>query len=135
MNLSAFAAIFDEHHRILLVRMAYGNRSWTTPGGGVEAGETIAEALKREVLEETGYHIDPRKIIGVYFKPIEKETLIFVEASIIGREEWHPNEEISEVGFFSENELPLPMNGRPKIRIRDAFAGERGILRTFEGLF
>jgi 8-oxo-dGTP pyrophosphatase MutT (NUDIX family) len=31
---------------------------YTLPGGGVEPGESFEEALKREVLEETGYHID-----------------------------------------------------------------------------
>jgi len=116
---------------MLLVRMAYGNRSWTTPGGALEPGETIEDGLKREVLEETAYHIQPSHVIGVYSKPSENEVVIFAEATIIDREAWQPNKEISEVGFFTERNLPSPMNPRPRIRIADAFQGEHGILRSF----
>ncbi|MDP4200213.1 MAG: NUDIX domain-containing protein [Bacteroidota bacterium] len=54
-TIGVFAAIFDDEHRILLVRLAYGNQSWTTRGGAFEHGETIEEVLKREVIEESGY--------------------------------------------------------------------------------
>jgi ADP-ribose pyrophosphatase YjhB (NUDIX family) len=77
-SIGVFAAIFDEECRILLVRMAYGNQSWTTPGGALEPNETIDEGLKREVLEETGYRIEPEHIIGVYSKRKEDEIVIFV---------------------------------------------------------
>ena len=130
-KIGVFAAIFDEERRIFLVRMAYGNHSWTTPGGALGAGETIEEGLKREVFEETGFRIEPGSIIGVYSKPSENEVVIFVEATIIDRKAWQPNDEISEVGFFAESDLPTPMNPRPRLRIEDAFCGERGILRSF----
>ncbi|MDP4200212.1 MAG: hypothetical protein Q8922_09010 [Bacteroidota bacterium] len=67
----------------------------------------------------------------MYSKSGEDEIIVFVEASIIIQEEWHPDEEISEIGFFAADDLPSPMNPRHAIRIADAFTVERGILRTF----
>jgi TDG/mug DNA glycosylase family protein len=50
------ALVVDEHDRVLLLRWArpLGSSFWITPGGGVEQGETDAEALRRELREEAG---------------------------------------------------------------------------------
>jgi 8-oxo-dGTP pyrophosphatase MutT (NUDIX family) len=56
-TLGVFAVIFDEAGRLLCVRLNYASKRWTTPGGRVETGESPLEALKREVLEETGLSI------------------------------------------------------------------------------
>jgi mutator protein MutT len=37
--------------------------SWTFPGGKIENGETTFEAVAREVLEETGYSVNPKSVI------------------------------------------------------------------------
>lgn len=56
---AARALLVDHDERILLVRFEFPNRSvWATPGGGIEAGETIEQALRRELIEEVGLH-DP----------------------------------------------------------------------------
>jgi ADP-ribose pyrophosphatase YjhB (NUDIX family) len=50
------AFLFDERGRVLLVQRGQppGEGLWTVPGGKLEAGETLAQAIAREVREETG---------------------------------------------------------------------------------
>src|SRR5450432_1781210 len=49
---------------------------WNLPGGGMEAGETVDEALHREVLEETGLEVEIEQLVGVYSKP-QKQEVVF----------------------------------------------------------
>ena len=60
--------VFDERNRILLVRQAEGG-AWTAPGGAIEPEETPADAVVREVWEETGLHVEPMQILGVHGGP------------------------------------------------------------------
>jgi mutator protein MutT len=60
------AVVRDESGRILVVRRARppSQGLWSIPGGRVEPGETLAEAARREVREETGLDVDVREILG-----------------------------------------------------------------------
>ena len=55
-----------EDGRILLLNQDTGTgRSWSLPGGKLEAGETLAEALVREMKEETGLDVEPGRLLYV----------------------------------------------------------------------
>lgn len=62
------AAIIIEDGNILLIRRGRepSKGKWSIPGGRMEWGESLADAVKREVLEETGLEIEPGAIAGVY---------------------------------------------------------------------
>ena len=61
---SAFAIILQDE-LILLVK-ARAKENWQLPGGRLEPGESSADALVREVLEETGLDAQPRRLTGSY---------------------------------------------------------------------
>ena len=125
-----FAAIFDDSGRILCVRMNYAARAWTTPGGRVEVGESPFAALRREVLEESGLEVVEEGLIGVYSKPLKDDVVLFFRTRVLGHNQWQPNDEISEMGYFGREELPKPMSLSARTRIVDAFDGITGIVRV-----
>ncbi|HSH01990.1 MAG TPA: NUDIX domain-containing protein, partial [Anaerolineae bacterium] len=55
---------------------------WCMPGGHVDGGESVAEAARREVLEETGLEVRLVSLVGVYSIPETSSwtnvTLLFV---------------------------------------------------------
>ncbi|MEV8404468.1 NUDIX hydrolase [Streptomyces niveus] len=64
--MSVAGVIVDDQGRALLIKRR-DNGHWEPPGGVVEAGETLPDALQREVLEETGIKIAlPAILTGVY---------------------------------------------------------------------
>jgi len=129
-TLGVFAAIFGESGRILCVRANYGARGWTTPGGRLEVGESPPEALKREVLEETGLEVAPGQLIGVYAKPNQNDIVLSFRAQVLRRNGWRPNGEISELAYFSAAELPEPMSSAARARIVDALEGQSDVFRV-----
>lgn len=65
-SVSVAGVIVDGHGRALLIQRR-DNGQWEPPGGVLEAGETVPEALRREVFEETGVKItDSAALTGVY---------------------------------------------------------------------
>ena len=61
-------AIVVEGGRVLLVERGREplQGTWSLPGGVVEAGERLADAIRREVCEETGLEVDPVKMVEVF---------------------------------------------------------------------
>lgn len=68
LRLTVGCVLFDARGRVLLMKRS-DNGYWALPGGGVEPGESVTEALVREVEEETGLQVRPVHLIGVYSNP------------------------------------------------------------------
>jgi 8-oxo-dGTP diphosphatase len=65
------AVVTDGRGRLLLIQRGHepGKGLWSLPGGRVEPGETAAEALVREMEEETGLTVEPGRLIGTVERP------------------------------------------------------------------
>ncbi|MEU5791137.1 NUDIX domain-containing protein [Micromonospora purpureochromogenes] len=85
----------DEHGRVLLIRRS-DNSLWALPGGAQDVGESTAQAAIREVEEETGLHVEPTEISGIYSDPahviaydngeVRQEFSICLRARLVGGE-------------------------------------------------
>jgi nucleoside triphosphatase len=68
-------AIIEHEDQLLLIRSRHGGK-YALPGGGVELGERLEDALKREVMEETGIEIEIQQFVRVqehffYYDPLD----------------------------------------------------------------
>jgi len=113
-------AVIIENDEVLLVKRAKEPKAnfWTIPGGLVELGETIHDALKREIREECQVEIKPKEIIDVV-DYIEKDdegnfkyhyVLVDFEAEIVSGIP-APGSDVLEtrwVSFYELKTLNLP---------------------------
>jgi len=97
--------------KILLVKRAIYPFSgyWVLPGGHVDYGERLEEALKREMKEELGIKVKIKNLIGVYSDP--KRDPRYHTVSVVyflekGRGKITLNSEASEFKYFSLKNLP-----------------------------
>ncbi|MDE0582886.1 HAD-IIA family hydrolase [Planococcus sp. A6] len=117
--------IFDKAQHVLLMKRA-DNGLWGIPSGHVEPGETVEEAIIREISEETGLKVKVNRLIGVYSDPVSQVfsysngnishfiTTCF-ECEVVGGTLIKESEESLDVHYFAFNELPenlLPMHPR-----------------------
>jgi ADP-ribose pyrophosphatase YjhB (NUDIX family) len=101
----AVAVIFDQDKRILLVKTTYNRfHPWGLPGGGLEYGETADEALVREMYEETNLRIEIERFLFV--KTWKPDRVGLYYRCRVASGEFQPSDEVSELGYFSQDELP-----------------------------
>ncbi len=103
------AAMFSKN-KILLVKE---QEKWALPGGWVDYNETIASSTIKEVKEETGLDVIPLRIIAIQDRNKHNSPKfaygickVFILCSIVSGS-FQPNNETTESGFFSLNELPI----------------------------
>ncbi|MDE1824763.1 MAG: NUDIX domain-containing protein [Candidatus Micrarchaeota archaeon] len=86
---AARAVVFDGNGNVALMHIPELNYH-KLPGGGIERGESVEEALRREVLEEVGYRIKIGKPLGIIIEYRNRRKLLQVSycftAKILGKE-------------------------------------------------
>lgn len=102
--------VIDRNNRVLLFRFVFkrgpltGQKYWATPGGGLESGESFADAARRELFEETGIlrdavgrEVAEREFVlqlldGEYVIAEEHFFLVRVANQSLSRDHWTPAE-------------------------------------------
>jgi len=108
------SAVVERDGRVLLTRRGIEPRRgmWDTPGGFVEAGEEPAQALERELLEETGLTIEVGELLGIYpdrYGDGAPTLNIFYVARVTGAGEGEPRDDVTEIGWFAPDALPAEL--------------------------
>ena len=100
------AWIEDPTNGVLLVRQAAGLKLWTLPGGKVKRGESLVNALKREVREETGLRVEVGSLLGVLDRR-DKDAITLLFAAIPNKRSSNVKQKQKEIKKATfQNSLP-----------------------------
>lgn len=96
---------------IILVKRKNPPKGWALPGGFVEIGETVENAVKREVFEETGIKVEIKKLLNVYSDPLRDErghcvSIVFICESIDESDVLLGGDDAVEAKVFDLESLP-----------------------------
>ena len=124
MTLGVRGVVIDENDHVLLVRHSYIS-GWHFPGGGVEARETVADALARELEEEARVALRGEPVLhGLFFNVRESRrdhiaVYVIREFAVLG--ERAPDWEIREARFFPRSALPEGTTVATRARLGEIF--------------
>ena len=95
--------------KVLFVRRNYepSKGTWTLPGGFAEHTETLDEAVKRELREETGIEVEVQGVVGVRTRYTEKHgaVLVIFRCELIAGKPHADDYEISAAEFFDAEQI------------------------------
>lgn len=127
LTMGVRAVTIDREGRIFLVRHSYVS-GWHLPGGGVEAGETVAAALARELAEEGNITVTaPPALHGVFFNAKSSRrdhVAVFVVREFRQDSAPQRNREIVDHGFFHPGALPADATPGTRRRIAEVLDGQ-----------
>ena len=127
IDLGASVAIIRDGQILLTKRSDV--EAWALPGGHVDAGESVAEAARREAREETGLEVQLTRLVGIYSLPHwvagGNHNVLFAARPVGGLLQPQVGEVIEE-RYFDPHALPEPLLWWHRQRIRDALSGVGG---------
>ncbi len=124
------AVIFDGDGKVLLERRS-DNGFWGLPGGAVEIGESVEQAIRREVMEETALVVGVRRLIGVYSDPLRYNISSYPDGNVVHwvtavfeciriGGELQISHESTDIRYFDAGNLPENTLRSHALRVSDA---------------
>jgi 8-oxo-dGTP pyrophosphatase MutT (NUDIX family) len=127
MTLGVRAVVLDGDNRVFLVKHSYVS-GWHLPGGGVEVGETLGEALRRELSEEGRIEITGEPALhGLFLNShVSRRDHVAVYLVRHFRQDRPPeaNREIVACDFFDAAALPAETTQGTRLRISEVLGGQ-----------
>ncbi|TCD04841.1 NUDIX domain-containing protein [Erythrobacteraceae bacterium CFH 75059] len=116
--------------RMLLIRLSYGRKGWSFPGGGIRRGEAPEEAAVRELREETRCRIAGLRRVGVVAEQVlgTHATSYLFTGTLLDMPR-ADNREVVDARLFPLHSLPEPLIGKaPRMLAlwRDHARGDHG---------
>ncbi|GAA2700748.1 NUDIX hydrolase [Nonomuraea recticatena] len=132
-SVSVGPAVVGEGSRLLAIRRR-ATGAWQLPGGILERDECPLQAVRREVLEETGVLVEPELLTGVYKNMILGVVSLVFRCHGVGGEP-RPTEEATEVAWLTLDEIVQQMVEAFAVRLQDAVAAEpKPSVRLHDGI-
>lgn len=126
MTLGVRAVVLDDEDRVFLVKHSYV-AGWYLPGGGVDLGETMEQAMARELKEEGDIDLTGEASLhGIFLNDhVSRRDHVAVYVVRQFRQERvpAPNREIVECGFFAVSALPEGTTPGTRLRIAEVLQG------------
>jgi len=111
-TVSVAAVILNQYREVLLLNHVLRPRSgWGLPGGFIDRGEQPADAIRREIREETGIELNDLKMLRV--RTLGRHVEILFSATTLGDPEVR-SREILELAWFTTDTLPPQLNNGQK---------------------
>ena len=121
-TLGTRAMVINGAGRVFLVKHSYID-GWHLPGGGVETGETLHEALKRELMEEGRIELaGEATLFGIYLNSHvsrRDHVALYVVRHFAQDRKPEPNREIIDCDFFDLRALPPDTTVGTRLRIAE----------------
>lgn len=126
MTLGVRAVVLDADNRVFLVKHSYVS-GWYLPGGGVDIGETMEQAMRRELKEEGDIDLTGEALLhGIFLnKHVSRRDHVAVYVVRQFRQDRlpEPNREIIECGFFEVAALPEGTTPGTRLRLAEVLEG------------
>ncbi|WP_236567955.1 MULTISPECIES: NUDIX hydrolase [unclassified Nocardiopsis] len=130
-SVSVAGAVIREDGRMLVIKRR-DNGNWEPPGGVLELDETPQEGVVREVLEETGIHVEVEQLTGVYKNMARGIVALVFRCKPRGGEK-RPTSEATTVEWLRTDEIKGHMDEVYSVRLLDALGTNIPYVRTHDG--
>ncbi|MGW8439217.1 NUDIX hydrolase [Nocardiopsis sp. NPDC055879] len=132
-SVSVAGAVIREDGRMLVIKRR-DNGNWEPPGGVLELDETPQEGVVREVLEETGIHVEVEQLTGVYKNMTRGIVALVFRCKPTGGTESETYESAA-VKWMTHKQISKLMHEAFAVRLLDALEGNHPYTRSHDGIY